>query len=118
MVLGRGWVACAFGSAGGELGLQAVEDGLQAELEAALGCRAVVHGVGCLEAGAQLRELSGDLAASAMWSRISSPALPPSRLSLRVSEAAAATTRALPSTKVNTVAAAWPACSPVNPAAS
>jgi hypothetical protein len=53
-----------------------------------------------------------------MLSRSNSSALPPSRLSFLVSEAAAAGPRALPSTKVKTAAIAWPACAPVNPAAS
>src|SRR5450755_191140 len=49
-------------AAGGELGLQAVEDGLEAELEGVVGCRAVAGGGGCLEAGVQPGELRGDLA--------------------------------------------------------
>jgi hypothetical protein len=53
-----------------------------------------------------------------MPSRISSPALPPSRLSLLVSETVAAEPRALPSTKVKTAALARSACAPANPAAS
>ncbi len=56
--------------------------------------------------------------ALAMVSRICASGLPPSRLSLRGSEAAAAGPRALPNTKVKTVAIAWSACVLVNPAAS
>src|SRR5690349_10525233 len=47
-------------AADGELGLEAVEDGLQAELEAVLGC-CVVAGGGGFEAGAQPGELRCDL---------------------------------------------------------
>src|SRR6516225_7474969 len=48
-------------SAARELGLQAVEDGLEAELEAGLGGRPVT-GRGCAEAGTQPGEPGADLA--------------------------------------------------------
>ena len=54
-------VLAGWRTAGGELGFQAVEDDLDAELEAAVGCRGVVGG-GCSEAGAQPRKLRRDLA--------------------------------------------------------
>ena len=45
---------------GSELGRQAVEEGLEAELETVVGCRRVVGG-GLFEAGSQPRELSRNL---------------------------------------------------------
>jgi hypothetical protein len=84
-VLGRGgWPACVvvgWRAAGDELGLQAVEDGVEAELEGVLGCRAVVGGGG-VQAVAQQLPLGGRVGPSAVrngvligrtswWARVS-----------------------------------------------
>jgi hypothetical protein len=63
-LVAAGWLArvlVGWRAAGDELGFQAVEDGLEAELEGVVGCRAVVGG-GRSEAGAQPWELRRDLA--------------------------------------------------------
>src|SRR5437762_187108 len=53
-------VLAGWRTAGGELGLQAVEDGLEAELEVVLWRGGVVGGC-CFEAGAQPRKLRRDV---------------------------------------------------------
>src|SRR5215218_3482852 len=111
-----GWLArvlVGWRAADDEFGFQAVEDGLEAELEGVLGCRAVVGGGG-VEAGAKPWELHGDLAGVRHVVAQQLCGVTAVAAELPGERGHCGWAEGVPSTKVNTAAIAWPARAPVN----